>query len=399
MAYNYCLDHGGEDSGGHITPNQFCVHLHKHAHQHRAQPGLFPKDKVAMQRCSHSDCSGTETMENWLCLACHSILCSRYVKSHALHHYESSGHCVAVSLADLSVWCYACNSYIRHDSLAPVLRYLEAIKFEYGEEKDDDSDLLPMEVVGLKTGVAYQSQCSPTTNSSNNNTDSVADMAYTYAHDHESIPFTKCLAVSNLDTLMEFVCNGTLENGLALLDDARDPLCDVDAVAFTVDRALKSFEMHRVLVVNWGLYEGGGKRMCNEDDDLEALILAPLDEQNSNNDSHDGAARYISCSLNDEGTSSWDQVLSLARKWSPDLIMVRAGFSEGQTCKELSLETARKMICQSLGKTTMPSAAGKLIVVPCIGGRPTMDRVEAHIFARNSQVCLQALLALTLGES
>ena len=72
------------------------------------------------------------TGENWLCLECGALLCSRYANGHAKLHYEDTkeegavlagaaknngggskseeGHCIAVSLADLSVWCYECNA-------------------------------------------------------------------------------------------------------------------------------------------------------------------------------------------------------------------------------------------------------------------------------------------------
>ncbi|KAH8057790.1 hypothetical protein JL722_6328 [Aureococcus anophagefferens] len=42
--------------------------------------------------------------ENWICLATHKCLCSRYVAGHAKEHAEASGAKIAVSLADLSFW-------------------------------------------------------------------------------------------------------------------------------------------------------------------------------------------------------------------------------------------------------------------------------------------------------
>jgi len=119
--------------------------------------------------------------ENWLCLECGAIMCARYANGHAKMHYEETkaeeeatvtttmtmtadgdthgstsnsqssnelvledgrrcavveeiqravvGHCVAVSLADLSVWCYECNAYLQHPSLELVTKYLERVKF------------------------------------------------------------------------------------------------------------------------------------------------------------------------------------------------------------------------------------------------------------------------------
>jgi hypothetical protein len=93
---------------------------------------------------------------NWLCLECGAVMCSRYANGHAKLHYDETkeeeeeeaireaggkvddaargvpaaeGHCVALCLADLSVWCYACNAYLRHPTLDLLTKYLEGLKF------------------------------------------------------------------------------------------------------------------------------------------------------------------------------------------------------------------------------------------------------------------------------
>ena len=40
------------------------------------------------------------------------VFCGRYVNQHMVVHKDSAGHMMALSLADLSVWCYLCDSYI-----------------------------------------------------------------------------------------------------------------------------------------------------------------------------------------------------------------------------------------------------------------------------------------------
>jgi NAD-dependent deacetylase sirtuin 2 len=98
--------------------------------------------------------------ENWLCLTCGALLCSRYANGHAKMHWEdtkaeddldlavgkpgmnyssehNSGHCVAVSLGDLSVWCYECQSYLLHPTLDSITKKLEGMKFG----SDDDADI------------------------------------------------------------------------------------------------------------------------------------------------------------------------------------------------------------------------------------------------------------------
>jgi hypothetical protein len=97
--------------------------------------------------------------ENWLCLHCGVVRCSRYVNAHGLEHWRatrrdgiggggggdgndtsnteisSAGHCIALSLADLSVWCHECKAYIQHPALAPILRRVEALKFAGDEPR------------------------------------------------------------------------------------------------------------------------------------------------------------------------------------------------------------------------------------------------------------------------
>ncbi|KAL0077159.1 hypothetical protein F4703DRAFT_1882452 [Phycomyces blakesleeanus] len=51
--------------------------------------------------------------ENWQCLTCGSILCSRYINGHMSEHSTEAGHSVCLSYSDLSVWCSQCESYIK----------------------------------------------------------------------------------------------------------------------------------------------------------------------------------------------------------------------------------------------------------------------------------------------
>ena len=61
--------------------------------------------------------SCSDATENWICLACKSICCSRYVLGHSFDHFLCNGHPIAMSLSDLSVWCYFCESYIKDPNL------------------------------------------------------------------------------------------------------------------------------------------------------------------------------------------------------------------------------------------------------------------------------------------
>ena len=98
--------------------------------------------------------------ENWLCLTCGALLCSRYANGHAKMHWEDTksedrldeavgksqmtynsehncGHCIAVSLGDLSVWCYECGAYLLHPKLESITKKLEEMKF--GSSCDEET--------------------------------------------------------------------------------------------------------------------------------------------------------------------------------------------------------------------------------------------------------------------
>lgn len=167
--YNYILDQRlGNDQGGAVYPIDDCPHLEQHVCL--VSPERLPKApfETPCMYHHHHDLSSKSTKrptgglkgdyeyteeakvsscpmgENWLCLECGNIYCSRYINGHGLEHWKETtktnnnnnngrtgdGHCVAVSLADLSVWCHICNAYVRNEKLTPLLQELERIKFQ-----------------------------------------------------------------------------------------------------------------------------------------------------------------------------------------------------------------------------------------------------------------------------
>jgi uncharacterized UBP type Zn finger protein len=64
---------------------------------------------VLSKKCKNCD----EIFENWVCLICGDLFCSRYINSHFIsHNLEKTDHNICLSLMDLSFWCYSCESYI-----------------------------------------------------------------------------------------------------------------------------------------------------------------------------------------------------------------------------------------------------------------------------------------------
>jgi len=75
-------------------------------------------------RCSH----GCEPHEQWVCLQCVDVNCGRCVRKHSLEHHLSNPSQVTVtSLADLLTHCYACNTYVEHPRLEPLLARLRLL--------------------------------------------------------------------------------------------------------------------------------------------------------------------------------------------------------------------------------------------------------------------------------
>ena len=70
-----------------------------------------------------------------VCLSCEGVHCSRHVAGHGEVHATESGHVLVLSLADMSVWCYACDAYLDTFRL-PRLHALFAkyYRAKFGEE-------------------------------------------------------------------------------------------------------------------------------------------------------------------------------------------------------------------------------------------------------------------------
>ncbi|XP_057964375.1 uncharacterized protein LOC131155337 [Malania oleifera] len=90
--------------------------------------------------------------ENWLCLCCKDVFCSRFVNKHMLEHYQQQNHCLALSYSDLSIWCFSCDAYLDAQvllQLRPVYETAYILKFgesppfrsvEYLGEEDKQAD-------------------------------------------------------------------------------------------------------------------------------------------------------------------------------------------------------------------------------------------------------------------
>jgi len=104
---------------GYVEPSRDCPHVDE-----------FLRDPQENNVNTICPCKGCEqTKENWLCLTCYEANCSRFQNGHAAKHFESTKHPLAISFSDLSVWCYACDTYIKNRKLSLVFRLAHNDKF------------------------------------------------------------------------------------------------------------------------------------------------------------------------------------------------------------------------------------------------------------------------------
>nr|XP_032634783.1 histone deacetylase 6 [Chelonoidis abingdonii] len=92
-----------------VTPLPWCPHV----------DSLQPLPAAGLDALAPCEECGSQG-ENWVCLACYRVLCGRYVNQHMLAHGSISGHPLVLSYADLSVWCYTCQSYVHHPVSHPL---------------------------------------------------------------------------------------------------------------------------------------------------------------------------------------------------------------------------------------------------------------------------------------
>lgn len=94
-------------SGFAVEPITNCPHIPSYTLTTEGQHILF-----------HTPCQACQdTRENWQCLHCKAVYCSRYIQGHMKRHVEHhEGHCVCISYRDLSIWCFQCDSYITHEA-------------------------------------------------------------------------------------------------------------------------------------------------------------------------------------------------------------------------------------------------------------------------------------------
>mmetsp|Transcript_168173 Transcript_168173/g.535170 ORF Transcript_168173/g.535170 Transcript_168173/m.535170 type:complete len:200 (+) Transcript_168173:151-750(+) len=114
-----------EGQGVQVFPHDHCPHL-------KDAELVFPSGAHLI--ASDARCSVCGEGEVWVCALCGAVLCSRFKNQHMAAHSQSEGHCVALSLSDLSFWCFQCDAYLdvfKIKALQPL--YTAAHIAQFGE--------------------------------------------------------------------------------------------------------------------------------------------------------------------------------------------------------------------------------------------------------------------------
>ena len=119
-----------------VCPKKDCPH-YKNEHSEKFSTILEELgEKILKSKCRHCEV----TKENWVCLECEEIYCSRFQNEHMVLHSVETEHKVVFSLADASFWCYFCDSYITNLQMDKLRMKFSNIKFP--DNKDFPKDLI-----------------------------------------------------------------------------------------------------------------------------------------------------------------------------------------------------------------------------------------------------------------
>lgn len=101
-----------------VTPLSWCPHLSE----------VRPVPPTGLD--SQAPCSSCgDISENWVCLTCYQVECSRFVNEHMLYHRLETDHNLVLSYSDISVWCYCCDHYVDNPALLEAKNAAHLSKF------------------------------------------------------------------------------------------------------------------------------------------------------------------------------------------------------------------------------------------------------------------------------
>ena len=108
-----------------VVPKQNCPHI---LQSEIEQLEILWSEKKELITSNACECCQDNT-ENWICLNCMKVFCSRVVKGHMVDHNVETKHSIVLSFFDGSFWCYDCDSYIINNSLEQMQSLFSKINY------------------------------------------------------------------------------------------------------------------------------------------------------------------------------------------------------------------------------------------------------------------------------
>lgn len=109
--------------------------------------------------------------DNWICLQCGQIFCSRYVNQHAKNHWEATKHNVTISLNTSACYCYECDEFV--DSEDDLSEFRQELNTSQEVASDSETSLTLEEVSTNKSTNVAETQETVSTSSCDSGLDSL----------------------------------------------------------------------------------------------------------------------------------------------------------------------------------------------------------------------------------
>lgn len=116
-----------------IEPKRNCPHVKAEWIDKLMDSLDVQKDAFLSGPCK--DCG--DKAENWICVTCGGVYCSRYVNGHMAKHNEETHDPIAFSFSDASFWCYDCDSYITSIAMNVFRNRFSKVKFPDGDDQGE----------------------------------------------------------------------------------------------------------------------------------------------------------------------------------------------------------------------------------------------------------------------
>lgn len=109
--------------------------------------------------------------DNWLCMQCGEIFCSRFINQHAKNHWEETKHNVTISLNNSACFCYACDEFV--DNEEDLSEFRQELTPTQDVNSDSEASMNLEEVSTNKSMIVAESQETVSTSSCDSGLESI----------------------------------------------------------------------------------------------------------------------------------------------------------------------------------------------------------------------------------